>query len=649
MRLRAPLISGVVLLELVVVPCAALPQKAESFAPVPSIERNFPEKQSLTYPLLGRVTTLRGRPVEGAKVVVDIGGSGHMTRVLKTDFRGEFHADCQFDPKRHKAMSVRLEAFKPGYSKARETMFLDSENGFVGTHLVLREREEDSDVLPQANMIATLGSLLRHAAPSSLPSLTREDYARAAEKLLDENDAVEAASNLERVVKNQPECSPCRTLLALAMLGSGSWESADREFHVAAALETSSGGREHWSEPFVALGTLDTWRHQLKTAEAQFRKALELAPSSPLALRELGRTLLIEGKWKVADEILKKAADAGGSPEAHLLRARALLTGGEVKEAEREMNTYMGGRKPRELPPGVRAVYADLRERLSTASYSGAASVVDQTPAELAREMPELEGLEAAESQRRLPEMLTKLGEYVDAFFRNFSNTVSAEEIHEEKLRSGGRVGDSGLERFQYLLLVNPERPGLGLNEFRTRPPAASEFQAHSQKGFMRTAGFATASIVFHPAYQPGSRFRYVGRQLVDGQPVDIVGFAQIPGKAPIIEAFIVSAESSFPLLLQGLAWVDPASYRIVRLRMDALYPPPNSRLTRQTTEISFGEVRFKQSLMAVSLPRDVVVSLEWNGHSFRNRHHYSDFKLFGAETSIRTADDPDDREGSKQ
>jgi hypothetical protein len=68
-------------------------------------------------------------------------------------------------------------------------------------------------------------------------------------------------------------------------------------------------------------------------------------------------------------------------------------------------------------------------------------------------------------------------------------------------------------------------------------------------------------------------------------------------------------------------------------MRTDLLKPLPKVRLVRQTTEIHYGEVHFKQIPLAFWLPREVTVTVQWKGRVFRNSHRYSDFRLFNVET----------------
>jgi hypothetical protein len=94
------------------------------------------------------------------------------------------------------------------------------------------------------------------------------------------------------------------------------------------------------------------------------------------------------------------------------------------------------------------------------------------------------------------------------------------------------------------------------------------------------------------------------------------------------------AGETSVSTFDQGLAWVDSTSYQIVRMRTDLLRPVAKVRLERVTTDTHFGEVHFIQSPLTVWLPREVTVTVEWNGRLLRNTHTYSEFKLFNVESS---------------
>jgi hypothetical protein len=264
--------------------------------------------------------------------------------------------------------------------------------------------------------------------------------------------------------------------------------------------------------------------------------------------------------------------------------------------------------------------------------YANLRSVVDWSPSELLQALPELRGYEPAQSQEALPSILQRVGENVAAFFRDFPNTTSVERIRQERLYRRGGVEDSRSQKFYYLSLAPSDKTRIGLEEFRTDKKARPiELQAMEVGPSVVTKGFASMSIHLHPVFQPDSTFRYLGRQKIDGVSTEVVAFAQKPESARMVGR-VNTGTGSATVLVQGVAWIDPIEYQILRLRTDLLTPRPDIGLQRQTTEIHFGEVRFKDVPTLLWLPQEVVVTMKWNGQSFRNLHQYSDFKLFNVE-----------------
>ena len=85
--------------------------------------------------------------------------------------------------------------------------------------------------------------------------------------------------------------------------------------------------------------------------------------------------------------------------------------------------------------------------------------------------------------------------------------------------------------------------------------------------------------------------------------------------------------------LIHGLAWIDTGDFHIMRLHTDLLNPAPEVRLQKQTTEIQYQPVEFQGLSTPLWLPREVKVTVDWRGRILRNRHQYSDFKLFSTES----------------
>jgi len=259
--------------------------------------------------------------------------------------------------------------------------------------------------------------------------------------------------------------------------------------------------------------------------------------------------------------------------------------------------------------------------------YARARTVVDLTREELLQAYStELRNLKFEENQQELDSLLANAGERVAAFFHDFPNTVSREQVRRERLGNDGRVIDSVTQSFNYSVSLdkigNPEESRTGSGG-RTIPP-----ERMSVASFL-TSGFASLPIYFHPSHQFGSRFRYLGRELAAPRAY-VIAFAQKPGIADVVGTFSttdIPIPIQAQLLYQGFAWVDPKTYQIVRMRTDLLAPRNDALLARATSEVWFGEVRFKSIPETFWLPQEVVVTLETYGRLFRNSHRYSDYQ----------------------
>lgn len=263
----------------------------------------------------------------------------------------------------------------------------------------------------------------------------------------------------------------------------------------------------------------------------------------------------------------------------------------------------------------------------------GPATLVDKTSDELVRALPELAGLEPAESQEILPVILKKAGENAEAYFRNMVSTSALEETVQQRLRLDGKVDETYKQKFHYLVVTHPKSGPLQLEEYRTDKkgrPAGNKVLS----GTVLTLRFVYAPVYLHPEYQEESNFNYLGRQTVEGHPCYVVAFAQRPAAARLWMQ-LTEGSLTYGVLLQGLAWIDMSGYQIVRMYTELLPDLTVRDIKEQTTEITFGEVHFREIDVTFWLPREVVVYTDWSGRKFRNYHRYSDYKLYSSQTKL--------------
>jgi tetratricopeptide (TPR) repeat protein len=564
---------------------------------------------------------------------VDIGYGSQYLQDLTSDVEGKFRTEYTLDGSTFKSLSVKLVVNREGFHQAREFVDFGSSDKTWGIDVVMRPDASEADDLPVGTLVNQLVSKLRIELPANAPlAAAKKDFEQGVSQFLDEHDSAKAIPNFNKVVKRCPDCAECRLILGLALLDAGSWSGATRESAQAAKMISATGSASARVDSYLVLAAMENWKGEYAKAAGLLVQAKDLDPKNAFVLQELGRTLILQKNWEAADDYLAKAIGAGASKEALLLRTRALLEEGDPEAADAAMKEYLGDGNIQSSPVRVRGLYSEIQVRMNLHATGRVKSFVSEPLSSLLRAMPELQGMEPAASQTELAAILQKTGDGVQAFFDNFQNTVSTEQISEKRLGKDGKIKDSLDQKFRYLLVTHPQKQRLGLEEFRTNLHGDRTEPTGLSSGLMLSSGFATTSLLFHPAYQAGSTFRYLGRQVANGRECHVVAFAETPEKAQMIERFS-TADDSVLILFQGLAWIDAQNYKILRLRTDLLQPQSKIRLQRQTTEISYDPVQFKQVAFAMWLPSEVAVTVEWRGRTFRNMHKYSEFKLFNIET----------------
>jgi tetratricopeptide (TPR) repeat protein len=497
-------------------------------------------------------------------------------------------------------------------------------------------QEEDPEQLSQADLISGLAPKLRQLGPQDgLAAKSAKDYTRGVAAFLDQHDFVRAVPLLEKVQADNPTCIACRTMLGLADLNWSAWDNARDAFAkgVNATLKDRSNGRP---EPLVAYGTWLNWENDAEGAEPYLQEAIKLSAQDPLALQEFGRSLMVTQQFDAARDYLKKAIAAGAGPEGQLLYIKSCLGSGHTDEAATEMTRYLAGRDVKKMPLRVREVWGSLKDREKLDATYGKSKpqrghaqldFLQSPPADL------IKGLEPAKDQEQLPSILDATGKKILEMTQNFPNTISEEAIHQEKLSNKGKLRGSQDQTFRYLCMLPTRAWGPAFKEFRADSLGGETQPKGMNDGFMLTKGFTSAALMFHPTYRSESTFRYLGRQKINGQDTLVVAFSQIPGKAHLVGNF-QSGQTSLTTFTQGLAWIDPSTFRIIRLHTELLRPLPELRLEKEALNIDFNEVHFKKSTQALWLPGQVTVTINWDGKTLRNTHAYSDFKIFNVNSS---------------
>jgi poly(3-hydroxybutyrate) depolymerase len=254
--------------------------------------------------------------------------------------------------------------------------------------------------------------------------------------------------------------------------------------------------------------------------------------------------------------------------------------------------------------------------------WASAKPYLDDPAPQLTAEIPELHGLDPAPDQLLLAEILKKTGDKSLDLLRRMPNVIS----HESVVTKIEPRGQSWHQQFEYLVLRHEGTGEVTLDEYRTD-------KANTGNAPL-SQGTANAWVLFHPGNQFESRFRYLGRQRLDGHATMVLAFAQIPDKVKF-PGQVNLPGTSIPVLFQGIAWIDEADYRIVRLRKDLLTPRPDISLRTLTSEIRFSQVRVPEVADPLWLPQEATITWDFKGQVVQQLHRYSGFHLYRSKTKI--------------
>ncbi len=582
----------------------------------------------------GQVTTPHGDFLPGAEVAVEVLGDRARHQTVSAGPHGQFEARV---PKSKSAsVTVTVTASMPGYAGAQETIEAEPGQAADSIGLVLRKEPVDPDLPDFESLCEMLLPRLRAPATGQPLMGVPLKHMELAVRLLDKDAPEGAAEPLAEVARQNAGCIECGTLAGLAELETGAWSSAGSDLMRASHAAATGQGKSRMPEPLLVLGELQIWRGEFSKAAVSFLGALAIQPDQPLALQELGRTFMLERRMTVADRYLDRALAHGADPESHLLKAQTLIELNEPEKAREQIEAYLGGRRPKDLDPESRQLWAMLSQRIDLELRPGSATLVDRNPAELASAAPELTELVPISDTAAMEPVLRKIGLGVQAIFEDFPNTSVQEEIEMQRLHQDGKIADSLKQHFQYLLVSSVDRDILNLDEYRVDNSGAPVTPGAPDRDLMATSGFASIPLVFHPDYQIGSSFRLLGHQEMDGHDALVIAFAERPATAKMLEEFVLKDQRT-TVLTQGFAWIDPDTFQVLRMHTELLKPAPEVRLTAQTTDVRYGPVHFKSNNQTLWLPQEVTVTVHWNGRAYRNTHRYSDYQLFQVGTHEKT------------
>jgi len=279
--------------------------------------------------------------------------------------------------------------------------------------------------------------------------------------------------------------------------------------------------------------------------------------------------------------------------------------------------------------------------------------------ADIQQALPELAHLKAEQDQSQLSVLLYRIGAKTVEIARNTPNLVSHEVVVSEKdgfstraeysfltlqhvVGTSGRVFDeyrvdvaTGAKLQTDFMEKAAESAAVGPPSLADVPPATRMMPgAQLQSPEPVSQGFVSAWLYFYPANWDEIEFRYLGQEKVDRRETLVVAFAQKPGSVHLPAVFEYNGQT-YKIFMQGVAWIDPVEFRILRLRSDLLSVPAALPLYRLSLDIQFAQISIVGLPSPLWLPIEGVITTNFAGSTIRERHTYSDYHLFRAQSKI--------------
>jgi tetratricopeptide (TPR) repeat protein len=204
---------------------------------------------------------------------------------------------------------------------------------------------------------------------------------------------------------------------------------------------------------------------------------------------------------------------------------------------------------------------------------------------------------------------------------------------------SQGSASESGKAVFNYRIVVRQD-PVFGhvLDEYRTDANSQPIADSADSSDNPHSVGFGTTWLIFFPGNLNESRFRYLGLQKIGDRETYVLAFAQIPGRTRL-RTVVHAHGDRCSTYLQGVAWIDQSTFRIIRMQTDLLAPLSGIHLNQLRSTVNYSEVKILQHDLSLWLPSNIEIAWRTANQAGGERQRYSDYKLFEATSTIFRTD----------
>ncbi len=232
-----------------------------------------------------------------------------------------------------------------------------------------------------------------------------------------------------------------------------------------------------------------------------------------------------------------------------------------------------------------------------------------------------------ASAEERSPQIVARAEARMAAFLDVFSDVKCTEQVTQEKLKKSGKVDYEERSTFDYLVIAQTAGDDLQLNESRL---AEGNAEHKKNASLLVTNGFATLLLIFHPQYARAFEFASEGTEMLNGHSMEKVRFRHIKGRATPMALMLRGRV--YPLEIGGIAWIDPESGIVARMRAELQESMDDIGLHAMVSDVVYSEVKFRGADSAW-LPATATIDVETPRQHWRNVHTFTRYQRFSVST----------------
>lgn len=229
-----------------------------------------------------------------------------------------------------------------------------------------------------------------------------------------------------------------------------------------------------------------------------------------------------------------------------------------------------------------------------------------------------------------LAELLDHIGRQMEKFWSYFSSVTCTETVTQWKLGDRDKVLFTQHETFDYLIALQSSGLDISVDESRIQKAHTA---SKGSAALLETNGFSIFSLIFHPLYQDRFEFQSLPDDLSGDHRLLCVAFRQVVPERPL--SVLRLREREYPLPWRGTAWIDPASWAVVRIKAGLGDSMADFGLLQLAADVTYSAVKFSDSTV-YWLPARATIDAETRRQHWRNTHQFAGYKRFSVDTDVK-------------